>query len=225
MPLKRYFPDVRMGGNRVTPDELDQIIDYTVMYPATSATFLGTCAGGTSTQAKALVITNKALDYPRTLLASVVGTADMGGVFVVNGKNQFGDTIAETITIGTAAAGTPAGSAAGTMIFSEVTSGTFTVATTASGAGSAQLGVAIGTAAGAVAKFGLPVKIKSVNDVKSITWINDGGATAINGGTVQSSSYVGTSNFDFQGSAVVATTDIYKVRVRSTYVAEENYNS
>lgn len=218
MPLKKYFPDVRTGSNKVTPDEIDYIIDYEVRNPSVSLTAVGTSAGGTSTQAKALVLINRCLDYPRNLVASVVGTADMGGVYVVNGKDQFGYDIQETFTMGTAAAGTPAAEAYGTKIFSEVTSGTFTVATGAVGAGSAQLGV--GTA-GTGVLFGLPVKIKSASDVKSITWINNGTVTAVNGGTI--ASYVTTATHAFRGTSGVAITDAYRVRVRSTYCAEENY--
>jgi hypothetical protein len=220
MPLKKWFPDLRAPKNRVTPDEMDYVYTYTVTYPSVSATQVGTCSGGTSTQARALVITNKVLDYPRSLLASVVGTNDMGGVFVVNGKDQFGNVIQETFTMATAAAGTPAGSAAGTKVFSEVTSGTFTVATGAVGSGSARLGV--GTVA-ASNLWGLPVKIGSTADVKQISWINNGTFTVINGGTI--GSYVGTAAHTFVGTAGVAVTDIYRVRVRSTYSAEENYTT
>lgn len=218
--LKKHHADVRFSKNKVTPDEIDQRQQYIVAYPSVSATFVGTAAGGTSTQEKALVVTQSKLDYPRNLLYSVVGTADMGGTWTVNGKNQFGKNITETVALGTAAAGTPAVATAGTAIFSDVTSGTFTVATDAVGAGSARVGVAIGSPS---AFFGLPVKVQAASDVKRITWIANGTWTGINGGTI--SDYVSTANHAFRGTATnVAATDIYVVEVLSTYDSSDDAN-
>ena len=147
--LKEYDPAFQSAKGQVTPDEQDSYIQYLIQNPSVSATWVGTAAGGTSTQAKALVLINKNVDYPRTLLYGVVGTNDMGGAWTINGKDQFGNVVTETITLGTTAAGTPAVANAGTQIFAQVTSGTFTVTTGAVGLGSARIGVAIGTATGA----------------------------------------------------------------------------
>ncbi len=216
--LKERLPEVQMGY-KATPDELDQYTQYVVSNPSTSATWCGTCAGGTSTQAKALVIINKNLDYPRNLLYGVVGTADMGGAWTVNGKDQFGNVISESVTLGTAAAGTPAVAIAGTAIFSQVTSGTFTVATGAVGAGSARLGVAIGTTPGASNDkywLGLPVKIAAYTDVKAISWNKEHVQTTMNGGTV-GTALVSTTTHAFCGTGVMGGTETFVVTVKSTY--------
>ena len=56
--LKKHLPDIRFSANRVTPDEIDSYRVYNVIYPTTSATWFGTAAAGTSTQAKPLVVIN-----------------------------------------------------------------------------------------------------------------------------------------------------------------------
>jgi hypothetical protein len=218
--LKRHHADVRFGNNKVTPDEMDMRQQYVVMYPSTSATFVGTSATGTAGQEKALTIARDTLDYPRNLLYSVQGTADVGGVWVVNGKDQFGKNIRESVTLATAAAGTPAAATAGTLIFSRVTSGTFTTGTASVGGAIGRIGVAIGSP---TAFFGLPVKIKSTGDVKKITWIANGTETGINGGTV--SGYVSTATHAFRGTAAnIAATDIYSVDILTTYNSENEDN-
>jgi len=219
MALKKYFPDVRMGGNLVSPDEVDRYETYYVISPTTSATWVGTTAGGTQTQARALVLINQNLDYPRNLLYGVVGTADIGGTWVVNGKDQFGRSVTETVGSGTVAAGTPAFAKAGTQIFAQVTSGTFTFATSAGqGNGSARLGVAIGGTAGSTAYFGLPTKIGGTSDVKRIAWVKENVMTTLNGGTV--GALVGTAYHTINGTAALGGTETYIVTYKSTYNSE-----
>src|SRR3990167_8890157 len=201
--LKKYFPDIRFGGNKITPDELDVRKTYQVTYPSISASSLGTAAAGTVDVAWSVV--NTTLDYPRNLLYTVTG-GTTGGTTIVNGKDQFGVVITETVTIATAAAG---GTAAGTKVFSTFTSGTH-YTNGGDNTSTAVLGYAKGTAAGIVAVFGLPVRVGAVSDVKRLTWSNVGTVTSVNGGTINST-YVGTANHTFQGSAVVAATDIYVV--------------
>lgn len=213
--MKKYHADFTFSGNRVTPDEIDRYEQYVVINPSISATWVGTCAAGTSTQSKALVLINKNLDYPRNLLYGVVGTNDVGGTWTVNGKDQFGNTITESVGSGTAAAGTPAFAVAGTKIFSQVTSGTFTFATGSAGNGSAQLGVAIGTAATAKYYLGLPSKIAAVTDVKSISWSKENVQVTMNGGTVDST-LVGTTNHTFCGTGIMGGTETFVVLYRPT---------
>jgi len=220
MALKRIQPGVRFSGIKVAPDEMDMVRQYIVYSPSVSGTWFGTAAAGTSTQAKPLVILGAVADYPRNLLGIVAGSSDMGGVWVVNGKNQFGETIQETITIGTAANGA---TVAGTKIFAEVTSGTFTFTTGAIGSGTPTLGVAIGTAANLVAQFGLPDKIGAVSDVKAIIWSDSDTNKSVNGGTV-TSTYVGTANHTFNVGQIIATADSLIVRYKSTYSSEETVN-
>lgn len=218
MSLKRIQPGIRFSGYKVSPDEMDVTRQYIVEHPSIDPAWFGTAPIGTAGQAKAFVLTNIRADYPRNLVvsdATGAGTAH-GGTAVINGKDQFGNTIQETITIGTAAAG---GTVAGTKIFSQVSSGTFTFATASVGNGTTQLGVAIGTSATLQHLFGLPDKIASTADVKSITWLNNGTSTTMNGGTI--GAYVGTANHTFKGTAVVSVTDKYVVHMRSTFNSEE----
>lgn len=203
------------SGGQVTPNEIDRYEKVNTGILSISATWVGTAAGGTSTQAKALVLINKLLDHPRNLLYAAVGTNDMGGTWVVNGKDQFGQVITETVTNGTVAQGTPAFAVAGTKIFAEVTSGTFTVATGAVGAGSAQLGVAIGTAGTAAFKLGLLTKIASTADVKAITWIKENVATTLKGGTI--GAYVDATNHAIGGTSIMAGTESYNILLKSTW--------
>lgn len=214
--LKQSDYAFSQAKQQVTPDEMDRYEQYTVTFPSISATWCGTAAGGTAGQTKALVIINENLDYPRNLLYGVVGTADMGGSWTVNGKNQFGEVISETVALGTAAAGTPAVAVAGTSIFAEVTSGTFTVAATGVGAGSAQLGVAIGTAATAKYYLGLPTKIGAVTDVKAISWTKENVQVTMNGGTV-SSDLVSTTTHSFCGTGIMGGTETFTVLFKPTH--------
>lgn len=220
--IKTEVTSVRFNNNKVTPDEMDSYDQYIVAYPGTSLTYVGTAAGGTSTQARALVLINTNPDYPRNLAYSAVGTNDFGGTWVVNGKDQFGATITETVGSGTVAAGTPAFNKAGTAIFAQVTSGTFTVATGAVGEGSAQLGVAAGGTAGSTALFGLPTKIAAVTDVKRITHLKNFVNTTLNGGTI--AALVGTANHTFNGTAALGTADLFIVTMKSSYNAEKDGN-
>lgn len=214
--LKQYNPAFQGAKAQVTPDEQDVYIQYVVNNPSISATWAGTCAGGTAGQAKALVLINKNLDFPRNLLYGVVGTADMGGSWTVNGKDQFGNVIAETVVLGTAAAGTPAAAVAGTKIFAQVTSGTFTVDAAGVGNGSARLGVAIGTAATAKYYLGLPTKIAAVGDVKSISWSKELVQTTMNGGSV-TSDLVNTTTHSFCGTGIMGGTETFTVLLKPTY--------
>lgn len=218
MAIKKISPGVRFSGVKVAPDELDEVKQYIVMNPSVSGSFVGTAAAGTSTQSSPLVILGAMLDYPRTLLLSVAGSNDVGGSWVVNGKDQFGNVIQETITVGTTANG---GTVAGTKIFGQVTSGTFTFTTGNVGAGTPTLGVAIGTAANLVANFGIPDKIGAVSDVKVILWNDADVMKSVNSGTV-TSTYVGTAMHSFNIGQIVAAADSFIIRYRSTFSSEEN---
>ncbi|MEK9207919.1 MAG: hypothetical protein AAB922_05520 [Patescibacteria group bacterium] len=216
--LKRTLPEIRFSGAKVTSDEIDANKQYSVIHPSVDPLWFGTAAVGTAGQAKAFVLTNIRADYPRNLVvsdATGAGTAH-GGTATVNGKDQFGNSITESITVATAAAG---GTVAGTKVFASVSSGTFNFATAAVGNGTTQLGVAIGTSTALQHLFGLPDKILGTADVKNITWVNNGTSTTVNGGTI--GAYVGTANHTFQGTAVVAVTDKFVVTLRSTFNPEE----
>lgn len=197
---------------------MDRIQQYHVINPSISATFFGTTAAGTATQVKPYVVISKTADYPRNALYAVAGSAGMGGTWTVNGRDQFGNVVQETLVNGTAANG---GTTAGTQVFAEISSGTFSFHSGAVGSGTPKLGVAFGTAAGLVGRFGLPDRISRVADVKAVIWVNQGTVTVLNGGTVDST-IVGTTGSTFNGTAVGAITDQFIVRYKPTYVSEEN---
>lgn len=213
--LKEYDVAFQAAKAQITPDEIDRYERLTVLNPTTSSTWVGTAAGGTSTVSRALVLINTLLDHPRNLLYSCVGTNDMGGTWVVNGQDQFGAVITETVGNGTVAAGTPAFAVAGTKIFAKVTSGTFTVTTGAVGIGSARLGVAVGTAGTLAFKLGLLTKIASTTDVKAITWSKEHVTTTLGGGTI--GAYVDSTNHAFTGTAIMGGTEAYTVLFKSTF--------
>lgn len=217
MSFKKFTPEVRFNGEKIDPDEMNRYENYYVLYPTASASFIGTAAAGTATQAKAFVITNQQLDYPRTLLVTITNSSGSvgSGVTVVNGYDQFGSAISETIT----ALGTQTTVKAGTKIFEKVTSATITFGTLQEESGTATLGVAIGTASGQVARFGLPFRVGATGDVKTITWVNNGTSTAITGGTVVST-LVSTVSHSFAGTKIVAATDIYYVKALPSYNSE-----
>lgn len=206
------------SGYKVTPDEIDRYERYDIIFPSTDGT-LATAAAGTSTQAKTLVVVNACVDYPRNLEFGVAGSSDMGGTWVVNGKDQFGETISETVTIGTAANG---GTTVGTMIFAQITSGTYTFTSGAIGSGTPKVKC---SSAEGTTMFGLPFRIGGTADVKSITWVNNFVVKAINGGTI--GAYVGTGGFNgyknyIKGTASLGSADVYHVVARPTYNADSD---
>lgn len=220
MSLKRYFPDVRMGGNKVDPDEVNARYQYQVHLPSISATGLGTCEV-TGDASQAVVFTNTTLDYPRNVLLRLLGVAGgQGGSLTINGFNQFGEAQAETIGFATAAGG---GTVAGTKIFDRVTTGTVTAAGLGGTAiGTASVGYASGTTAGIAHLFGLPVRIGAASDVRRLTWIDNATVTALSGGTI--ASLIGTANHTFAGTKVVAATDKFVVEILSTFNNENKSN-
>ena len=187
------------------------------MYPSIGANTLGTIAAGTV--AAAWTVVNTKCDYSRNLLFTVTGPAGgVGGTCTVNGTNQFGVSISETITIGSANGG---GTAAGTKVFDTIANGTYSP-NGVNNNSTTVLGYAKGTASGIACLLGLPVKIAAVGDVKRITWIANGTQTDLTGGTI--STYVSTTNHTFMGSSILAATDIYVVDVLSSYNSANDTN-
>lgn len=214
------LPSFRFSAARVQPSELDQRFYYHVLKPSVSATFIGTVE---ATAATAFVIDQTKVDYPRTLLLTLLGVAGgMGGTATIIGTDQFGGSINETVGLASAAGG---GTTAGTKIFDTVTSASIDGLAGLGGTavGTASLGFAIGTAAGIVAQFGLPAKLGAVADVKRIIW-NDGATIkGVNGGTV-SSTYVSTTTHSFNVGQVVAAADDFYVEFLTTYDSSEDVN-
>lgn len=218
---KMYDNQFTAGARaQVTPDEMDQYMQYVVIHPGTAHNAVGTAAVGTSTQTKAFVITNLRPDYPRNLLFDLSGSNDIGGTATINGFNQFGDPITESIGFGTKVS--PGTQASGSQIFAQVVSGSVTFAAGSAGSGTPVLGYSnvagtagVGTALGCL--FGLPSKIQKVSDVKSITWDNNTTTTALLGGTVGTSTLVKTASHSFVGTAAPALTSIYVVTLKPTW--------
>lgn len=217
------LPGFVTAGNQAQAKDLDILVDIGVDSPSVSQTWFGTAAGGTATVAKPLVLISQLADWPRNALYSVVGTNTIGGTWQVYGVDQFGNSQSETVVIGTAAAGTPAGSVYGTVIWAKILSGTFTATSTSVGLGSAQLGVGTNSNGSAQSNwFGLLYKIKGTADVKSLTWVTTNTPTALNAGTAIGTLIGFDSNGSlpsnaFQGTSGVANTDHYKVFVKPTF--------
>jgi len=203
------------AGGQATPNELDRYERINTGILSIDASWFGTAASGTASQARAMVIINKTADFPRNILYGVVGTADCGGSWTVNGRDQFGGTITETVALATAAAGTPARAVAGTKIFADVASGTFTPTSTTVGGALGRIGAAIGTSTTAAFKLGLLTKIGSTADVKSITWTTENVVTTLGGGTP--GAYVDATNHAFTGTSIMAGTESYNVLLKSSW--------
>lgn len=213
--LKKNQPALRkenLTEFAISPDEIDRYEVYNVIFPIATQTYVGTVAVGGTAAVQALVVDNRLLDYPRSLEVVHLGThGDMDGTMVVNGVNQFGDSITESFAITTAANG---GTQPGTAVFAQVESGTFTFGT-AVGNGTVSLGV--GTA-GTTTLFGLPFKLGGTTDVKSITYTAEMVPTAINGGTI--AAFVDTDQHAFKAAVDVVGTSTYQVWAKPTYNAE-----
>lgn len=214
MGLKKHDPGFAFSGQKVEPGEIDRYEIYDVIFPSHAGN-VGTAAAGTADDAKAMVITNKYADYPRNLAGAVAGSADIGGAWVVNGYDQFGAPVTETITIGTTADG---GTVSGTMVFAQVASGTFTFDSDSVGSGTPALQY---DTTGTALKFGLPFKIAGTADVISIAWTNEFTQTTINGGTI--GAYVGAGgeygyNNWFRGTEDLAGTQTYHVVAKPSFI-------
>ena len=201
------------AGGQVTPNEIDRYERINTGILSISNTWVGTAASGTATQAKALVLINTLLDHPRNLLYGIAGTGDAGGSWTVNGYDQFGQPINETVALATAAAGTSG--VAGTLIFAKVTSGTCTLTSDTAGGALGRVGVAVGTSTTAAFKLGLLTKIASTADVKAITWVKENVVTTLGGGTI--GDCVDATNHAFTGTSIMAGTESYNVLLKSTY--------
>ena len=105
--LKKYDPALRFGQlgtqppvGAITPDEVDDYCVYNVINPNIGATWVGTRTSGTA-DVTAVVIRNAILDYPRNLEFAIAGSSvGMAGSVDVDGRDQFGSVISETMGFG-----------------------------------------------------------------------------------------------------------------------------
>lgn len=216
MALKRLQPGVRFSGFKVTPDETDAYTVYTVNNPATAALgpkFIGTAAVAGTAATGAIVVTNKYPDYPRNLEFTINGTAaGMAGTLTINGFDQFGSAIQETMGFGSADNG---GTVVGTRVFGQVSSGTVTFGT-AVGNGTSQIRHANGTDC----RFGLPVKIGATTDVVHYGMSAGTGPISVGGGTAIGS-LIDVNAHAFRPFAAFGGTTFFNVWIKSTFNAEE----
>ena len=216
--LKDNFPGVSQGdsqtGWKVTPDEIDMDMVYRIQNPSAAADWFGTSASASATAP--VVNTSLHADYPRNLLLSVTGVADgMGGT--LNGLtyiDQFGGTVTETIGFASAANG---GTVAGTGICAKIVNfGTFTPqGLGGTGVATLSLGFAIATTS-ASPVFGLPVKLGGTNDIKAITWIDNGTPKAVVT-TPAGAAVTAKHAVRLEVSGGIAVADAYTVVYRSSY--------
>src|SRR3990167_191988 len=217
MSFKRSQPGIRFSGERVSPDEMDNNFVYQINNPATTA--LGTLwvgSGGTAgtSSAVALVINNKYPDFPRNVAFNIHGTgAGMAGTLIINGDDQFGSQITETISIGTASNG---GTAVGTRVFAQYRSGTVYYGT-AVGNGTPNIGLDGGTSC----LFGLPWKIGGTSNVISMSMSQGTGPISVGGGTAIGS-LVNAGMHAVRPFAALGGTSFINVWVRPSYSSEYN---
>jgi hypothetical protein len=209
------LPGFATGGAQVAARDIDRYDQYIVWAPSVDTAYIGTVSSATANAA--FVTKNAYPDYPRNLAYSVTGVAGgMGGTFTLSGQDQFGGTVRESVTIGSAAGG---GTTQGTAIFAKIAGGTFSPAGlggTAVGTAAIGFGTAPGTAGTAGNYFGLPVKLGGTADVKRIVWITTNTPTTLNAGT-SIGSLVSVSLNAFCGTSGVAITDRYVVTIKSTF--------
>lgn len=215
MAFKRNQFALRVSGFQVSPDEMDNYTVYNIVNPATTAlgTLFVASAGTAGTSANnAIVINNKYPDFPRNVAFNIHGTgAGMAGTLTINGFDQFGSAITETMSIGTASNG---GTVVGTKVFAAFTSGTVNFGT-AVGNGTPNIGLDGGTSC----LFGLPVKIKATSDVVFMSMSQGTGPISVGGGTAIGS-LVNTSVHAVRPFATLGGTSFMTVWVDTTYNGE-----
>lgn len=214
--LKRHNPDFAFDGNRVTPDEIDQYVQYTVINPSIDSQWFGT-AVGTSTQGTTLGLINSIADYPRNLkyIISTVSGSTGGGTFTATGFDQFGSAVQEVAGFAAAANG---GTVIGTQVFAKM--GTISAQLATMNAGNGTMAVGVGTA-GTTTIFGLPVRLGATSDIKTITGSFNGVGTStagtfVFGGTPSSAAQTTMHGFKAPLN-VPAGTCVYNVLVRPTF--------
>ena len=217
--LKRWDPAFGAAGNKVASSEMDQYQRYHIILPGIGTAAVGTAVNGGTSSSGAIVFATKVADYPRNVEFNVTGTGDgIAGTAIVNGKDQFGRTITETIDVGTANLG---GTTAGTKVFAQFTSGSIYHGTHL-GPGTATVGY--GTT-GTTALFGLPDKLGGTTDVISIT-ASGGiltGGSAVVGGTV--GAQVNVAQSAIKARQNVTGTTVITVLYKPSYDTSSEQNS
>lgn len=215
MSFKRSENALRVG-QKVSPDEMDAYVTYTIANPSTALLgplFVASAGTAGTSQNNALVINNKIPDYPRNIQFAIAGTgAGMAGTLTMNGFDQFGSATTETMAFATASNG---GTVAGTKVFGQFVSGTVNFGT-AVGDGTPSISFVPGTAC----LFGLPVKIGATTDVVHYGMSAGTGPISVGGGTAIGS-LVNTGVHAVRPFAAFGGTTFFNFWIRSTFNAEE----
>ena len=160
----------------VTWDEMDAYRALSIQ-PAINVRWWASAGTAGTASAIALVVVNRLPDWPRNVNFILAGTGvGMAGSLDFNGKDQFGNTITETLGFGSADNG---GTVVGTKVFAQFDSGTLRYGT-AVGNGTPQIGLVPGTAC----LLGLPDKINGTTDVVHLGFSLGTGAVTYGGGTI-----------------------------------------
>jgi hypothetical protein len=211
MGLKKWYPDVRFSGNKVTPDEIDAYSVYQIVNPGISTTWFASAGTAGTSAVVAMVITNRLPDYPRNITMSITGSHNaMGGTLTVNGKNQFGEVIQEAIGFSGSNNG---GSAIGTKVFAQITSGSLAYGT-ATGSGTPAIGFELGTAC----LFGLPSRLLGTTDVVHLGMTAGTGAITYGGGTI--AAFVNVGQSAIRPAAALTGTEAITVWYKNNYSNE-----
>lgn len=214
MSLKRAQPGLRfdLTSNAIIPQEIDRYEQYIVALPGIQADWFGTTAVSGTADTRALILRNAIADYPRNVRFQFLGSHDaIVATCIVNGRDQFGVDISETLTFSKASLG---GTATGTKVFAQVTTGTVYFGTFA-GNGTPKLGMGTG---GTTTLFGLPFKIGGTGDIKNIAWQNGTGVETVGGGTI--GAYVSTAMHAIKSPKDVVGTITMSVLAKPTYDPE-----
>lgn len=191
---------------RIFPSKLDMYQQYVVMKPSVSATWFVNVADISGGDVASATIANARADYPRNVLLTLVDASgsNLNCVATVIGKDFFGQTISETLTVTG-----PALTAAGSKIFSSVTSVALDVTNNAA-SDTASLGYVVTNAMSA--KIGLPTVLGAYTDIKAVTWVDNGTVKmeAIASGDVD------MSYFAYQPNQDLAAADDYLIIYKSS---------
>lgn len=202
---------VANGGDlSATPVELDHYQFANIDTPVVDTAYFaaGTTTGTTPV---ALQLKNQIGEWPRNAYYNYTG-GTVGGTFVANFIDQFGNAVTETVALGSQ---TSNGSVFGTAIVQKFLSGTFSGNTSVAGT----MTVGYGTVSnGSLSSnwFGLFTKLGGTSDIKAIRWSNNGTVLGLNKGT-SIGTLVDVGRSAFQGTSGVAITDTYTVTFKPSW--------
>lgn len=208
--LKKHLHALSIAKSEyaVVPDEIDRYEVFTIK-PAISTTFFASAGTAGTAASVAMTITNRIPDWPRNINFILAGSAaGMAGTLVVNGRDQFGGSIQESIGFTAADNG---GTTVGTKVFAQITSGTLNYGT-AVGNGTPGIGFVPGTGC----LLGLPVKIGKAADVVHLGMSAGTGPITYGGGTI--AAFVDSGVHAVRPAAALNGTSVINVWVKPSYL-------